>query len=149
RFYARQFQLNSKLDGLIIAKLEMQERHVGDPPPIPAVERLAANQIQRRCDRAALRFGDEQHALLAHALAQEREELAVKVGRAPFPRAGVLIAAIEKIPVARRDLTPAQTLHMHPLGRALAFPADGLALLRGEIGEKIRECRVAAIEPVI
>ena len=44
RFDARQAQFDRQFDRLIIAKLEVQERHVDDAAPIAPIERIAANQ---------------------------------------------------------------------------------------------------------
>src|ERR1051325_3144154 len=39
-----------KVDGLIVARLEVQERVILDGAPIPAEENAAAEEVQRPCD---------------------------------------------------------------------------------------------------
>jgi hypothetical protein len=45
-----------EVDGLVIADLEMQERVVLDRTPVPAVERLRPDEVDRAGDVAPVRF---------------------------------------------------------------------------------------------
>ena len=47
RFDARQLVLDRVLNGLVVAKLEMQERVVLDRPPVTAEQRFRAAEIDR------------------------------------------------------------------------------------------------------
>src|SRR6056297_2604836 len=78
------------------------------------------------------------------------EKTAGEVGRAPFACAGVLVEGPDRVPMLEPDLIAGQRHYLAAEGlRAGAFLADGLALARGQIGEKGVETLVAAIDPVI
>jgi hypothetical protein len=52
-FDARELALYGKVDGLIVADLEMQARVLLERAPIAAIERVGADKIQRAGDGAA------------------------------------------------------------------------------------------------
>src|SRR5262249_10193577 len=141
RFHTRELQLDGELDGLVIAKLKMQERDVSNTAPVATIKCFTADEIERGGHRMPVFLGNEEHAMFGHSFAEQREEVAVEVRRAPFARAGVLVAAEKEVPIARCDIRAAQAFDREAFRGALPFAADGLALLRGEIGEEIVKCR--------
>src|SRR4029079_14228340 len=83
--------LNGVVDSLVVADLEMQTGMLLDGAPIAAIERIGANEVEGAGDGAAIALGEHEEDLVGHALADQAEEFAREIGRAPFARAGVLI----------------------------------------------------------
>ncbi len=77
------------VDRLIVADLEMEERHLAGRAPTRAVSRSFPMKLMASGNRL-IAFGgkDQQHAI-GHVFAEQREELAVEIGLAPFAGAGV------------------------------------------------------------
>ena len=121
-----------------------------DAAPVAAVERVAADEVQRPGDRAAVAFGEHQQHVVAHRRWTSSKKRAGQVGRAPFAAAGVLIEAPEGVPVLRaRSASPVRARMVPPKRlRDGALLADRLALARGEVGEEGVEIGVAAVLPV-
>src|SRR5690349_8784017 len=98
RLDTAQAVVDRPFDGLVIAELEVEKRHLLGAAPVTAIERLTANEVERSSDRHAAAAGEEQQDLVAHALANEVEELARQVRPAPLPRAGVLVEGPHRVP---------------------------------------------------
>src|ERR1700722_10794593 len=78
---------NRKIDRLIIADLEMQERMMLDRTPVAAEQRVAADEIDGARDVAASALRHHEQDAFGHRLADEGEELARQVRPSPFARA--------------------------------------------------------------
>ena len=91
-----------RVDRLIIAELEMEERHFLEGAPIAAVERLGADQVERAGDRPPSRSARISSSRSPMPLAEQVEEGAGQIGLAPFARAGVLVEGPEGVPMRRR-----------------------------------------------
>ena len=126
----------------------MQVGHVLDTAPVTAIERIAADQIERARDRPTVAQGEHQQDPVRHRLAQDGEEGAGQIGLPPFARAGILVEIPENIPMRFGQLVAAQVDDLQPLDRAPAFLADILALLARQVGQEILEPAIAAIGPV-
>ena len=87
-----------ELDRLVVAELEMQERVVLDRAPVAAIQRVGADEVERAGNLSAGALGHDQQDVVAHALADQREERAGEVGPAPFARAGLHVEGEERIP---------------------------------------------------
>src|SRR5687767_8038300 len=83
-FDALETARNGKIDGLVIAGLEMQERNVGQGAPVAAVQSRAVEEIQRPGNRLTFEPGDDQKNLLAHAGADAAEKLTRQIRRIPL-----------------------------------------------------------------
>ena len=126
--HAREATRDGRVDRLIVAQFEVQERLVDHRPPVAAIERIAADEVQRARHGAPLdECHDQQHAL-AHAFAQQGEGLAGEIGPTPRACAGVLIEMPEGVPVLGPDRLAAQVADLHASLRGGAFLADILAL---------------------
>src|SRR5690349_2426509 len=79
-----QLVLDRKIDRLIVADLEMQERMMLDRAPVAAEQRIRADKIDGARDPSAVAPGHDQENVLAHALADQRKELAREIGPAPL-----------------------------------------------------------------
>ena len=66
--------LDGKVDGLIVANLEMQERVMFDRAPVAAEQGVRADEIDGAGDPAAVAPGHHQQHVLRHFLADQREE---------------------------------------------------------------------------
>ncbi len=126
----------------------MQERPALDRPPIAAIDCLAAEEIERAGDEAACAPGHHQHDAIAHLLADDREEGAVEVGRAPFARARVHVEGEKGIPGCFGEIGAGEAQNLDAACGLAPLALDHLAPARGERGEEIVEGRVAVVEPV-
>src|SRR5215470_7898885 len=84
-----QTALNGEIDRLVVADLEMQEVVMLDGAPVAAEQSIGANEVDGAGDPTAVALGHHQEHVLAHALADLREELPREVRPAPFARAGL------------------------------------------------------------
>ncbi len=95
-------------DGLVIARVEVQGRNVGDGAPVATVgdAALRVEQDERTGHGLAVSFGDKQQAVLGHLGADGLKKCAIQVGIGAVQGVGRLIAASEKIPVRFGDFCP-------------------------------------------
>ena len=136
-----------KIDGLMIADLEMQEGVVLDAAPVPAVERLAADEIDRAGDIAPLAFRHDQQDVVGHALADQRIEGPRQIGPSPFAAAGVHVEGVELVPDLFRQIGTGQPVDADAVvERRLSLLAQGLALARSERFEKGLVIGIALVE---
>ena len=121
-----------------------------DRAPVAAVEAVAADHVAARPRWAGLpRLAMTSRQLLAHALGDQREGLAVEIGPPPLARARVHVEGVERVPVRLGDVAAVDPLDGDAgRSRLLALLAHGLALARGERGEEVVEVRVAGVVPV-
>src|SRR3546814_2511712 len=61
RLNSLQSPRDGKIDGLVIAKFEMQEGHVLHTAPITSIQGLGANHVERPGDRSPLAQRSEEH----------------------------------------------------------------------------------------
>ncbi len=126
----------------------MQERHVLGAAPIPSIQRIAADQVERTRNRPTVPFRENQQQPVAHRLPDQRKECARQIGLPPFARAGVLVKGPERIPMRLGDRRPAQMANRQALSGGGAFLADRLALAAGQRAEEIVEAAIARVSPV-
>src|SRR5258708_37427710 len=138
-----------EVDGAVVAGFEMQQGKVAGAAPIAAVERVLAAQVERAGDQAAVALAHDKDDALGHALADEIEERAGEVRRAPFAVRGRDVEAEEGIPMPLLRGGAGQGVDLDAAGkRGLGLSADGLSPARAERGEAIIEAGVAVIFPV-
>src|SRR5689334_1050201 len=141
--------LDRKIDRLIVADLEMQERMVLDRTPIAAEQRIRADEIDGARDPSAVALGHDQENVLAHALADQRKELPREIGPSPFARAGFHVEAEEGVPGVLGDVVTGQPVNADVgRDRLAALSLDRLAMARIETAEKIVEGRKTLVVPV-
>ena len=99
-----QTMIDRPFDRLVIAELEMEERHVLGAAPIASVERVRTDEIECAGDRPPVAARQKQQQSVAHALADQVEEAARQVGLPPLPAAGVLVEGPHRVPFAAADL---------------------------------------------
>jgi hypothetical protein len=75
---------NRIIDGLIVTELEVQERVVLGCPPVAAIERVSADEIDRSSDPSPGAACHHKENTVAHFLANDGKEIAGQVGPAPF-----------------------------------------------------------------
>ena len=126
----------------------MQVGYVLGAAPIAPVERVAADQVERTCDRPPVAQCQHQQHLVPHPLAQQRKEAPGQIGLPPFARAGILIEAPEYVPMRLGQRIAVQVRDLQPLDRAPPFLADILALLARQVGQEILETAIAPVGPV-
>src|SRR5580698_1744092 len=138
-----------KVDGLIIADFEMQERMMFDRTPVAAEQGVGADEVDGACNPAPLAPGHHQQYVLGHALADERKKLAIEIGPAPFPRAGVHVEVEEGIPCLFGDLGASQRLDGDAARQRITpLAPDRLEVTRIQRGEKILKTAKTLIVPV-
>src|SRR5882762_219208 len=87
-----------ELDRAVIAALEMHEAVLAVGAPIAAVDRVTAEDVESAGDVVAATLCHDQHDLIGHALADQREEAPVQIGRAPLPVGGREIEPVQGAP---------------------------------------------------
>src|SRR5436190_4852695 len=71
-------------DGLVVTKLEVQEGLLDGRAPVPPVERVRPDEVERAGDRRAVAERQDQKDAVRHALADQRKEAAVEIRAAPL-----------------------------------------------------------------
>src|SRR5882724_13054687 len=71
----------AELERLVIADLEMQQRHVADRAPIAAVQHPGRENIEGARDRLSIELGKHHHEVFGKRLAEPPEELQIEIGR--------------------------------------------------------------------
>src|SRR5260370_5707818 len=138
-----------KIDGLIVADLEMQKRVMFDRAPVAAEQRIGADEIDGAGDPAAVAPGHHQQHVLGHALADARGEATSEVTPAPSPRACLHVEGEEAVPRAFGAAAAVERVDRDAAGQGIApFAPDRLAVARIEGGEKILETAVTLVVPV-
>ena len=92
-----------KIDRLIVADLEMQERPVLDRAPVAAVKRVIADEIDRAGDIAPAAARHHQEDAVGERRPDQVEERTGQVGAAPFARASVNVELEERVPMLSPD----------------------------------------------
>lgn len=114
--------------------------------PVPAVEAVATDQVQRASDIAVVMVRHHQQAAVGHCGAEPSEELAVQIGPAPFSAAGVHVEFEKRI---QRASALGHMLDRKPAFKSVApFLAHCFALARGQASQEVLEGLVALIVPV-
>ncbi len=120
-----------------------------DRAPVAAVERVAADEVDRARDEAPGALRHHQQNAVAHRLADQRIEGTREVRPAPFARSGLDIEREENVPNAFGQIRTGQPLHLDAVFERLApLALDRLALARRERAEEIVERRVVRILPM-
>ena len=102
-----------------------------DTAPVPAKKRLPPDKVQRPSHRHTVAHRQHQQHVVAQGAVRDVEEPPRQIGRAPFPRAGVLIEAPEMFPMPRLDLIAGQRHDLPAKGIGpLTLLADHLAFAR-------------------
>jgi hypothetical protein len=137
------------LDRLVIAKLEVQERHLLDGAPITAVERVGTDEVERAGDRRFVAVSEEEQEPVAHSLADPIEEGAGEIRVTPFAAAGIQVKGPHRVPFGGADVAAGKRGELQAFAGGGAFLSDCLAFAACEGGEEFVEIAVAAIVPVI
>src|SRR5262245_31106424 len=110
---------------LIVTQLKVQKGVVLDRAPIPAIQRISANEIYRARNppsAAALHYHQN---TTAHFLAYDGEEITGQIGTAPFPRAGFHVEGEEGVPDRFRQIGTREPTNLDTGTQGLlAFPPD-------------------------
>src|SRR5215467_1835068 len=146
---AEKLVLDRIVDRLVVADLEMQERVVLNRAPVPAVERIRADEIDGAGDPAAVAFSHHQQDAVRHLLADHRIERAREIGPSPLARSGFHVELEKGVPRAFGEVGAGQPMHGDSIRqRIVALAPDGLAFAGGERSEKVLESSVARVLPV-
>src|SRR5690606_12479250 len=130
-------------------ELEMQEGMVFDRAPVAAEQGVGSDEIDGAGDPAAGPLGHDEENAVAHALSDERVELPVEIGAAPFARACLHVEGEEGVPDRLGQVGSGQPVHAYALWQRVApLAPDRLALARSKRLEEVVETAVAGIRPV-
>src|ERR1700722_11318908 len=141
--------LNRKIDRLIVADLEMQERVMLDRAPVTAEQGIGPDKIDGAGDPAAIALGHDQQHVFGHVLADQRKERAGQVRPAPFARAGLHVELKEGVPGIFGDVAAGKRVNRDACRQRLApLALDRLAVTRIEGGEEILEAAITLVMPV-
>src|SRR6266849_10816871 len=77
----------AELQRLVIADLEMQQRHVANRAPVAAVQHERRENIEGACDRLSIELGKHHQEVLGKRLTEPSEELQIEIGRREIGRA--------------------------------------------------------------
>src|SRR5438067_1086144 len=86
-----QAERDRRVDRLVVAQLEVQERLVDERAPIAPVERVGADEVERPGDRLLSMPREDQQDLVAEPFAKQVERGPRQVRPAPLARSGVLV----------------------------------------------------------
>src|ERR1043166_599374 len=127
----------------------MKERDEFRAAPVAPVQHAFAAKIERAGDVARASARQDEHDLLAHALADTAEEVAGEIGPAPCSPAGIHVKGEERVPMRFGDVAAAEPFEIDAFGEHRgAFLTQILALGGRQLGEKFVETPVAAIVPM-
>src|SRR5689334_12146843 len=141
--------LDREIDRLIVADLEMQERMMLDRAPVAAEQGVGADEVDRARDPSAVTLGHDKENVLAHALADQRKELAREIRPAPSARTGLHVETEEGVPCVLGDVFTGQAVNADVgCDRLAALTLDRLAVARIEAAEEIVEGGKALVVPV-
>src|SRR6185437_3900612 len=120
-----------------------------DRAPVAAEQRVGSDKVDRASDPAAVAFGHHQKNVLAHGLADQREEFSVEVWAAPFARAGLHVKFEEGVPGFFGEVAAGEVMDGDAGGQRLApLALDRLAMPGVQRGEKIIEIVKTLVVPV-
>src|SRR5262249_22129711 len=127
-------------DRLIITELEVQKRVVLDGAPMPAIERVRADEVDRSRNEAARPFGQDEQNAIGHGLAGEQKNLALKMRAAPLAGAGLNVEGEERVPDRLGQIGAGEPKPLSARRRRIAaLAADELAFTRRKRAEEILE----------
>src|SRR5438094_2206733 len=140
---------NGVLDRLVVAALEVQQRHMLQRAPVAAVERALIAQEERTGDRPRVALREHHRDVRGQRGAQPHEEFEAEIRRRAVRGIGAAVAAIEELPVLAPDRGPFEPAKRDArLVYAAALLADVLAPGVREAREEIVEARVTFVRPV-
>ena len=127
----------------------MQAGVILDRAPIPAIERFAPDKVQGTGHRTTVPNRQYQQDVVAKPILRDVEKRPCQIGRAPFPRAGVLVEMPERIPVFGPDLVSGEPhdLAAETLRRG-AFLADVFTLSRRQGRQERIKIGIVRVLPV-
>src|SRR5690606_14156614 len=129
RLHTGKAALDRKVDGLIVAAFKMQEGVMLYRAPVASVKRIAADEVQRTGDIAPVAPGHDEKRIIRHALADQAEKFAGKIGRAPFACARIHVEGVEGIPMIFCEIAAGYPFDLDAVFQCLlALLADHLAL---------------------
>src|SRR5262249_9992642 len=100
-------------------------------------------------DGPAIAPGENEKDLIAHVLADQAEEGARQIRRAPFARTRVHIKGEERVPMRLGEVGARHPIYLDAiLQRAFPLAAYGLSLSGGKCAEEIVEALIAVVAPV-
>ncbi len=143
-------RLDAVFDALVIAGLEVQAVELVARTPVAAIERVGADEEDRRGHDLLALAGELEHQRIAHRRDGAIEERARQVGLVAVAQEGVGV----QNPSPRRVRPASMSLRRRGLepdalfGHAAPFALRLLALVRRERGEEVVEAAIAAIAPV-
>src|SRR5690606_34741217 len=118
-----------KVDGLIVAAFKMQKGMMLHRAPIAPIKCIAVDEVQRTGNVAAIAPRHDEKRIIRHALADQAEDFAGEIGRAPFARACIHIEGVEGIPMIFSEIATCYPINFDTgFQRLLTLLADHLAL---------------------
>src|SRR5580765_3348868 len=88
--------LYAELQRLVVADLEMQQRHVADRAPVAAVQHERRENIEGARDWLPIELGKHHQEVFGKRLAEPAEELEIEIGGRVMRVIRVVVAAREK-----------------------------------------------------
>src|SRR4026207_1412646 len=148
-FEALQALLDTVLDSLVIARLEMQAVKLGRGAPIASVERVAAAEEDRGRNRRALQLGELHDDCAGECCRDRAEELRIEIVLVAAHLEGAGRKSEHDAPQPRVHFLASQRAELNAVLLHTSALAQGLlALVGAERREKGVEARVAAVVPV-
>jgi hypothetical protein len=90
---------NGEVDRLVIAAFEMQQRHVLERTPIPAVQGLFVSNQKRSGHRTPAALCQHQHHVVCHGLAEAQKKIEIEVRAGAMLGVSTPVALGEEFPV--------------------------------------------------
>src|SRR5690348_7684151 len=97
RLHTLELARDRKINRLIVAGLEMQERHELRAAPVASEQDALTKQIQRTRDVASILLRHHQQRLICHHLAEHREEFARQIRMPPLAASRIHVKIPEAI----------------------------------------------------
>ena len=119
------------VDGLVVAELEVEERHLARRAPVAAIEPVAPDKAEGAGNGLVAVIGEHQDDAPGHGGGKPGEEAAGEVGAAPLAAAGVLIEVEERVPDGLGEVGTGQPADFEAIGKSLGLTTDQSA---GAIG---------------
>mmetsp|Transcript_46356 Transcript_46356/g.145412 ORF Transcript_46356/g.145412 Transcript_46356/m.145412 type:complete len:363 (+) Transcript_46356:3589-4677(+) len=140
------------IDGLVVAKLKVQRVVLLATSPVPAIQAVSSNEVQRSRHQLSslLLLRHHEQDLVCHFPSQQGEELSVQVSLPPFLIYRIEVELIERIPMPLLNLFSRQSLHPHPRLRHLVpLLPDALSPRLLQPHQELVETLVPFVPPVV
>ena len=146
---ARDPALDAEVDRLVIARLEMQARHVFARAPVAAPKRRGVEDVERGAQALPVAVAEHEHHVRGEAVRDALEELERQVWRRVVGAIRAAVAVEEERQVAGADVAADAPLEPDARFAELApLLPDLLALVVAHRREEIREVAIALVAPV-